>query len=343
MSPNYNYRNTAEYKNYLKVYDETFGIKVEDKDIDEILGIENLNLKPYYWKPYFKDAEKRLQTLLEEKLIDYQRKEYNAVVIPCAYNEYKNIYILVSEIKENKDGEYNNSKHLVITTYDAYSGNIIHNIKRKILFSKTQATYTKKVKYNKIKITKNTFYKPLVEHFSKMGLFPKLNLDQQQIYLTRLYLAVNFINNGLNLTKDVQGHHTFYDTRKESETKYSIIPIHPKKHTEYFHPNNTIGSNNSVTNQAKAILFSNLLKLKYFKVKQRKSNINIYINFIFVLREYFLNNKSIMEIKDNIKSINPKNTLSYNTIAKIVKHFTQYKLVLTEENINVLEKEYFSV
>jgi hypothetical protein len=51
---------------------------------------------------------------------------------------------------------------------------------------------------------------------------------------------------------------------------------------------------------------------------------------------YFVEHKSISEVQRMLKTKNPKRALAYNTIKKIVTHFTQYTPVLTPQNIDYI-------
>lgn len=46
----------------LKLFKDEFGIELEDTNIDNILGLKELHLQPYIWRPYIEKEEQFLQT-----------------------------------------------------------------------------------------------------------------------------------------------------------------------------------------------------------------------------------------------------------------------------------------
>lgn len=64
-------------KHLIKTFKDEFGIKLEDTNIDNILGLKELNLQPYIWRPYLEKEEQFLQTQLKAYLYNEQRAKYN--------------------------------------------------------------------------------------------------------------------------------------------------------------------------------------------------------------------------------------------------------------------------
>ena len=82
-----------ELKIILKLFKDEFGLELEDTNIDNILGLKELYLQPYIWRPYLKDEEEYLQTQLKAYLYNEQRAKYNNPITECVFQEYKNRYI----------------------------------------------------------------------------------------------------------------------------------------------------------------------------------------------------------------------------------------------------------
>lgn len=329
----------SELQKYLDFYKEEFGIDTKGKDIDEILGISDLNLKPYVWEPYIEKAERYLQLQLKLYLLELQKAETEGFITSeFIFQEFQNLYILLTPVKEitkryNIDGQLKDYTHLLLTIYDTKTG-VISHLKKPIIRVKQHngAFY-----YNKIKINTSKFNEVLKDKFNTMGLFShRKKYIEQHIYISRLLPAIKFINNDLIMKPNFEGHHVFFDTQSERISEYSMLLINKKQHSKEFHPNNTRGTNGNTVNKAKGILYNNMLKLKYFLVKEKKFNADIRFNIPDILMYYFVEHKSISEVQRAIKSNNPKRALSYNTITKIISHFTQYTPVLTPQNIDYI-------
>lgn len=314
-----------DLKLLLKTYKEEFGITLNDTNIDNILGLSELNLKPYIWKPYLAKEEEFLQRKLKEFLLKAQKDKYNWVLTDCVFREYKKQYILVSYIKENNNKNYT---HILITIYDA-NKNYLKTLKRKL--TKRKNEYSSE--YSRFKLVRNAVKPNFSYKFDEMGLYNNRGDVSQTIYTQRFLPMVYFINNNPTLTTHIQGHHIFYDTRIEHSSKYTILPIREDKHTQEFHPENIKGSAKTQYNIAKGLLYSQMLSLKYFKVKPKKYNHKIHSNIFDILDYYFVQNMSTSDIERKIKTTNPNNKLVYNTIHNIVEYFKQYSVVLTPENI----------
>lgn len=312
-------------KQLLKTYKELFGITVKDTNIDYILGIGELKLQPYVWKPYLVEEEEFLQRKLKDFLLKAQKDKYNCILTECVFREYKHQYILVSYIKENDNKDYT---HILITIYDAYK-NYLKTLKRKLTRRKNEYSS----EYSRFKLVRNAVKPNFSYKFDKMGLYNNRGDISQTIYTQRFLPMIYFINNNPTLTSHIQGHHIFYNTKFEENSGYSILPIREDKHTLEFHPTNIQGSAESGYNIAKGLLYSEMLKLKYFKVKPKKYNPKIHANIFDILDYYFVKNMSVSDIERKIKATNPTNKLVYNTINSIVEHFKQYLPVLTLENI----------
>ena len=153
---------------------------------------------------------------------------------------------------------------------------------------------------------------------------------------------VYLINNNPKLTPNIQGHHTSYDTSVEIGSKSSILPIREDLHTKEFHPSNIIGSAGSNFNIAKGIMYSDMLQLKYFKVKPKKYDHKVHENIFDILDLYFIQKLSISEIKRYLEQHKSNSKLAYNTIKNIVEHFKQYTPVLTKENIQKIKNKQLS-
>lgn len=312
-------------KQLLKTYKELSGIILKDTNIDNILGIGELNLQPYVWKPYLVEEEEFLQRKLKDFLLKAQKDKYNCILTECVFREYKHQYILVSYIKENDNKDYT---HILITIYDAYK-NYLKTLKRKLTRRKNEYSS----EYSRFKLVRNAVKPNFSYKFDKMGLYNNRGDISQTIYTQRFLPMIYFINNNPTLTTHIQGHHIFYNTKCEENSGYSILPIREDKHTQEFHPTNIQGSAESEYNIAKGLLYSEMLKLKSFKVKPKKYNPKVHANIFDILDYYFVKNMSVSDIERKIKATNPTNKLVYNTINSIVEHFKQYLPVLTLENI----------
>ncbi len=319
----------------IKVYKDEFGIKVpEDIDIMEVLGIKKLNLKQHTYTPYLEKEENYLQLKLRDYLLKYQKNKFSecTIISECIFQEYNNIYILISYAKTGNDKYY---KNIIITTYDA-KNNHLSSIKRALT---PVGQKDGKFYYYKFKLSKNYIYEPLVEKFKEMGAFLNKNEftgNSCQFYTQRFLPMIYFINNGINYTGNYQGHHIFYNTSVEEVTRNSILILNPKKHTKEFHPQNIFGSAHSTYNEAKGLLYSELLNIECFITKPHQYNNKIYYNIFNILQSYFIENKTVSQIVRDIENNNPKYKLTYNTVKKIIGHFIQYKAVLTPENINYI-------
>ena len=322
-------------KKYLEVYKEEFNLTLKTKDIDEILCLKGLNLKPYTWKPYNIEIENFLQRKLKETLLNEQKKLTESSLINiCAFNECQGRYILVSQVKEKEyipdKPESNYYSSIIVTMYDEYSSGSLKSFK-KVLIKVTKA------KYNRFKVGELSFLPFFRNLFNDMGLFPNKNEPFQCIYTAKFLTCTNLMNNNLKLQdKNVQGHHIFYDTQIFEVFENSILPINETCHTKEFHPDNLNGSQKSKLNIAKGFLYKSLFDLKYKKAKQKNFNYKVQTNLIDILFYFFVENKSISEIQKILKNSKPKYKLSYNTISKLIEYFKQYKLVLTPENIDIL-------
>lgn len=312
-------------KQLLKTYKELFGITLKDTNIDNILGIDELNLQPYVWKPYLVEEEEFLQCKLKDFLLKVQKDKYNWILTDCVFREYKQQYILVSYIKENDNKDYT---HILITIYDAYK-NYLKTLKRKLIKRKNEYSS----EYSRFKLVRNAVKPNFSYKFDEMGLYNNRGDISQTIYTQRFLPMVYFINNNPTLTTYIQGHHIFYNTSIEHTSRYTILLIREDRHTQEFHPENIKGSSECQYNIAKGLLYSEMLKLKYFKVKPKKYNPKIHANIFDILDYYFVQKMSVSDIERKIKATNPTNKLVYNTINSIVEHFKQYLPVLTPENI----------
>ena len=320
---------------YLKVYNEEFGLNLKTSDIDEILGIKHFNLKPYIWKPYNIELERFLQAKLKEILLNEQKKLTKSSLINiCAFNECQGRYILISQVKEKEyianKPESNYFSSIIVTMYNEYSCEKLKTFK-KSLVKVTNA------KYNRFKVGELSFLPFFRKIFNDMGLFPNKKEAFQCIYTAKFLICANLMNNNLKLQdNNLQGHHIFYDTQIFEAFENSILPISENYHTKEFHPDNLNGSHKSTPNIAKGFLYKKMFDLKYKKIKQKNFNYKVQANLIDILIYYFVENKTISEIQRILNNNKSKFKLSYNTISKLVEYFKQYNLVLTSENIDVL-------
>lgn len=321
----------------LKTFKDEFGIKLEDTNIDNILGLKELHLQPYIWRPYLEEEEKFLQTRLKDYLYNEQRTKYNNPITECVFQEYKNRYILVSYLSDfSKVDKLSDYTDIIITFYDAYEPKC-KTIRRKL------SKCGKKPKcYTRFRLKPDSIPEIFSQKFNEIGLYLNRTNDSQQIYTQRFLPMVYLINNNPKLTPNIQGHHTNYDTSVEIGSKTSILPIREDLHTKEFHPSNIIGSAGSTFNIAKGIMYSGMLKLKYFGVKSKKYDPKVHENIFDILDLYFIQNLSVSDIKRYFEQYKPNSKLAYNTIKNIVEHFKQYTPVLTKENIQTIKNRHLS-
>lgn len=320
----------------LKTFQEEFGIKLKDKNIDNILELNELQLQPYTWRPYLEKEEDFLQTQLKNYLLEKQMQKFNKPIIECVFQEYKNRYILVSYLNDLKDTNLiNNStfSHIIITFYDAYEA------KCKTIKHKLSKCGKKPKCYTRFRLKPDSIPDLFTQKFNEIGLYLNRTNNYQLIYTHRFLLMVYLINNNPKLTPHVQAHHIFYNTKVEIASNCSILPIRENAHTKEFHPTNIQGSANSKQNIAKGILYSNLLQQKYFKIKPKKYNPKVHENVFDILDLYFIQKLSISDIKRHFEQYKPDYKLAYNTIKSIVEHFKQYTPVLTKENIQEIKNK----
>lgn len=321
----------------LKLFKDEFGIELEDTNIDNILGLKELHLQPYIWRPYLEKEEQFLQTQLKAYLYNEQRAKYNNPITECVFQEYKNRYILVSYLsdfsKVNKLSDYTD---IIITFYDAYEP------KCKIIRRTLSKCGKKPKRYTRFRLKPDSIPEIFSQKFNEIGLYLNRTNDSQQIYTQRFLPMVYLINNNPKLTPNIQGHHTNYDTSVEIGSKSSILPIREDLHTKEFHPSNIIGSAGSNFNIAKGIMYSEMLKLKYFSVKPKKYDHKVHENIFDILDLYFIQKLSISEIKRYLEQHKSNSKLAYNTIKNIVEHFKQYTPVLTKENIQKIKNKQLS-
>ena len=321
-----------DLKLILKTYKKEFNITPRCTDITEILGLESLDLQPYIWNPYTQKGEQFLKDKLKEYLLTLQKQKYNHIYTDCVFQEYKNSYILITYIKESKTKTYT---HIIITIYDGNT-NYYKVLKRKLTRCHSKITpYS--ARYTKFKLVQHAICDKFSAKFKEMGLFNKKSDIYQTIYTQRFLPYVYLINNNPKLTVDIESHHIFYDTSIEECSSSSLLPVRADKHTQEFHPENIFGSATSNYNIAKGLMYSQMLKQKYFKVKQKKYNPDIQENLYDILEYYFVQKKSISDIQRFIQQNKPEHKLVYNTINKIVEHFKQYTIVLTKENIETMK------
>lgn len=321
----------------LKTFKDEFGIKLEDTNIDNILGLKELHLQPYIWRPYLEKEEAYLQTQLKNYLYNEQRTKYNSPITECVFQEYKNRYILVSYLSDfSRVDKLPDYTDIIITFYDAYEPKC-KTIRRKL------SKCGKKPKcYTRFRLKPDSIPEIFSQKFNEIGLYLNRTNDSQQIYTQRFLPMVYLINNNPKLTPNIQGHHTSYDTSVEIGSKTSILPIREDLHTKEFHPSNIIGSAGSTFNIAKGIMYSEMLKLKYFGVKPKKYDPKVHENICDILDLYFIQNLSISDIKRHFEQYKPNSKLAYNTIKNIVEHFKQYTPVLTKENIQIIKNRHLS-
>lgn len=248
------------------------------------------------------------------------------------YQEYKNSYILITYIKENSLKCYS---HIIITIYDG-AKDYYKCLKRKLTRCHSKIT-SHSARYTKFKLVQHAICDKFSAKFKEMGLFNKKSDIYQTIYTQRFLPMVYLINNSPKLSPRVEGHHIFYDTSTEECSKHSILPIREDIHTKEFHPENIQSSANSQDNILKGVLYSEMLRFKYFKTKQRKFNPDIHENIYDILEYHFVQNKSVSDIQRLIQQNQPKHKLAYNTINKLIKHFKQYTAILTKENLEVMK------
>ncbi len=320
----------------LKTFKDEFGIKLEDTNIDNILGLKELHLQPYIWRPYLEE-ETFLQTQLKNYLYNEQRTKYNSPITECVFQEYKNRYILVSYLSDfSKVDKLSDYTDIIITFYDTYEPKC-KTIRRKL------SKCGKKPKcYTRFRLKPDSIPEIFSQKFNEIGLYLNRTNDSQQIYTQRFLPMVYLINNNPKLTPNIQGHHTNYDTRVEIGSKTSILPIREDLHTKEFHPSNIIGSAGSIFNIAKGIMYANMLHQKYFKVKQKKYDPKVHENIFDVLDLYFIQKLSVSDIKRHFEQYKPNSKLAYNTIKNILEHFKQYTPVLTKENIQTIKNRHLS-
>ena len=68
-------------KEMLEYFKEEYGIDTHGKDIDEILGINDLKLTPCIWEPYIEKAEIYLKQELKEFLLQKQKNMTKGVIL----------------------------------------------------------------------------------------------------------------------------------------------------------------------------------------------------------------------------------------------------------------------
>lgn len=320
----------------IKTFKDEFGIILEDTNIDNILGLKELHLQPYIWRPYLEE-ETFLQTQLKGYLYNEQRTKYNSPITECVFQEYKNRYILVSYLSDfSRVDKLSDYTDIIITFYDAYEPKC-KTIRRKL------SKCGKKPKcYTRFRLKPDSIPEIFSQKFNEIGLYLNRTNDSQQIYTQRFLPMVYLINNNPKLTPNIQGHHTNYDTRVEIGSKTSILPIREDLHTKEFHPSNIIGSAGSTFNIAKGIMYANMLQQKYFKVKPKKYDPKVHENIFDILDLYFIQKLSVSDIKRHFEQYKPNSKLAYNTIKNIVEHFKQYTPVLTKENIQTIKNMHLS-
>ena len=321
----------------LKTFKDEYDIKLKDTNIDNILGLKDLQLQPYIWRPYLEKEERLLQTKLKAYLFEQQRLTYNKPLTECVFQEYKNRYILVSYLNDLKESKLINSStfsHIVITFYDAYEP------KCKTIRHKLTKCGKKPKRYTRFRLKPDAIPEIFSQKFNEIGLYLNRTDNYQQIYTQRFLPMVYLINNNPKLTANIQGHHINYDTGVEIASKCSILPIREDLHTKEFHPSNIISSAGSKFNIAKGIMYADMLSDKYFKVKPKMYDRKVHENIFEILDLYFIQGLSISDIKRYFEQHKPDSKLAYNTIKSIVEHFKQYTPVLTKENIQAIKSNY---
>lgn len=194
-------------KNILKTFKDEFGIKLKDTNIDNILGLKELQLQPYIWRPYLEKEEQFLQTQLKAYLYKEQRTKYNNPITECVFQEYKNRYILVSYLSDfNRVNKLSDYTDIIITFYDAYEP------KCKTIRRKLSKCGKKPKRYTRFRLKPDSIPEIFSQKFNEIGLYLKRTNDSQQIYTQRFLPMIHLINNSPKLTPNIQGHHTNYDT-----------------------------------------------------------------------------------------------------------------------------------
>ena len=321
-----------ELKIILKLFKDEFGIELEDTNIDNILGLKDLQIQPYIWRPYLEDEESFLQNQLKAYLFEQQRLINSSPITECVFQEYKNRYIFVSYLSDfNKVNKLSDYTDIIITFYDAYEAKC-KTIKRKL-----SKCGKKPKRYTRFRLKPDAIPEIFSQKFNEIGLYLNRTNNSQLIYTQRFLPMVYLINNNPKLTANIQGHHVDYDTSKETVSRCSILPIREDLHTKEFHPSNIIGSACSKFNIAKGIMYSEMLRQKYFNVKPKKYDRKVHENIFDILDLYFIQKLSISDIKRHFEQYKPNSKLAYNTIKNIVEHFKQYTPVLTKENIQKIK------